>query len=207
MSHDPAPILLDDLRTDEMGKKGDVPTNVAEHLRHQQGDVAIGFSEADVIVEREFRTETVHQGYIEPQSSTVLAHEDGRIEIWTSTQGPWQIRDQVSEMLGVPVSMIRVTPMEGSAAASAASSRRIRMPHCSRAKRVTGLSRSRSAHGGAAGDRADVRLLHPREDRGEERRRIPRQKLSWSTRRGAYPGSPVGAAAGVILAPTESIMC
>ena len=32
----------------------------------KRGDIAKGFAEADVVVEREFRTATVHQGYIEP---------------------------------------------------------------------------------------------------------------------------------------------
>src|SRR5262249_36900333 len=67
---DGAIIILDGLRTDEMGKMGDKPTNIAAHFRHQRGDVEKGFAEADVIVEREFKTEMVHQGYIEPHSST-----------------------------------------------------------------------------------------------------------------------------------------
>ena len=43
-----APILLPDLRTDELGKLGQQPTNVAEHIRHQRGDLAAGFAAADV---------------------------------------------------------------------------------------------------------------------------------------------------------------
>lgn len=47
-----APILLDNLRTDELGKKGDETTNIASHHRYQRGDVSIGFIEAVAIVER-----------------------------------------------------------------------------------------------------------------------------------------------------------
>ena len=47
-------------------------TNVASHYQHVKGDVAAGFAAADVIVEREFTTSTVHQGYIEPQNGTVF---------------------------------------------------------------------------------------------------------------------------------------
>ncbi|MBW7884523.1 MAG: xanthine dehydrogenase family protein molybdopterin-binding subunit, partial [Caldilineaceae bacterium] len=43
-----APILLDDLRTDELGKRGDRPTNVARHIRHQRGDLEAGFAAADI---------------------------------------------------------------------------------------------------------------------------------------------------------------
>ncbi len=63
-------ILLDDMRTDELGKKGEVPSNVAAHYQIQSGDLEKGFQDASVIVEREFFTSMVHQGYIEPQNAT-----------------------------------------------------------------------------------------------------------------------------------------
>ncbi len=198
-----APILLDDLRTDEMGKKGDVPTNVAEHLRHQRGDVAIGFSEADVIVEREFRTETVHQGYIEPQSSTVLAHEDGRIEIWTSTQGPWQIRDQVSEMLGVPVSMIRVTPMEIGGGFGGKFTAYTDVPAALLSRKAghrpvkIALSRMEVLQATGPTSGSYIRVKMGAKNDGK----ITAAEAELVYEAGAYPGSPVGAAAGVILAP------
>ena len=99
-----APILIDEIRTDEMGKKGDTPSNVASHLRHQRGDLEKGFAEADVIVEREFKTEMVHQGYIEPHSSTVHFSADGQVDVYTSTQGPWDIRNEIAKLVGAPVS-------------------------------------------------------------------------------------------------------
>ena len=68
------------------------------------GDVEKGFAEADVIVEREFTTKMVHQGYIEPQNATVHWNADDRITIWCSNQGAFGVRDQTSKILGVPVS-------------------------------------------------------------------------------------------------------
>lgn len=59
---DDAPILLPNLRTRELGEVvSDKPTNVASHEQYARGDLAAGFAEADVIVEREFHTNTVHQ--------------------------------------------------------------------------------------------------------------------------------------------------
>src|SRR6476469_8832656 len=49
-----APILHDDLRTDEMGKKGDKPTNIQVRMVFEKGNVGDGFKEADVVVEHEF---------------------------------------------------------------------------------------------------------------------------------------------------------
>jgi CO/xanthine dehydrogenase Mo-binding subunit len=107
-----APILLDDLRTDEFGKKGDQPTNVAWHGQNACGDIEKGFKEAKFIVEREFHTKMVHQGYIEPQNATAQYNPDGQITIWCSTQHPFGVRDQTSELLEIPISNIRVIPME-----------------------------------------------------------------------------------------------
>ncbi|HYM11832.1 MAG TPA: molybdopterin cofactor-binding domain-containing protein, partial [Bryobacterales bacterium] len=80
-----APILHDDLRTEEFGQPTGKVSNVAEHFRHVLGDIDKGFAEAGVIVEREYHTATVHQGYIEPQNATALWNNDGRVLIWCST--------------------------------------------------------------------------------------------------------------------------
>ncbi len=109
---DEAPILLDDLRTDEMGAKQDKPTNIASHIQHQRGDLEKGFAQATTIVEREFTTATVHQGYIEPQNATARYTPDDQLTIWCSTQGAFNTRDQIADVLHIPVSRIRVIPME-----------------------------------------------------------------------------------------------
>jgi CO/xanthine dehydrogenase Mo-binding subunit len=107
-----APILLDELRTDEYGKKGDQRTNIAAHEQFKLGDPESGFTRATLVVEREFHTAMVHQGYIEPQNATAHFNQDGRLTVWTSTQGAFGVRDQVAEILSIPVSSIRVIPME-----------------------------------------------------------------------------------------------
>jgi xanthine dehydrogenase molybdenum-binding subunit len=107
-----ATILLEELRTDEMGIKGSTPSNVAAHYRLQRGDLAQGFQDAAVVVEHEFHTSTVHQGYIEPHNATAQYNPDGQLTIWCSTQGAFGVRGQVSELLHIPLSKIRVIPME-----------------------------------------------------------------------------------------------
>jgi xanthine dehydrogenase molybdenum-binding subunit len=107
-----APLLHEDLRTKEFGATGARPSNVAEHFRHEMGEVERGFAEAEVIVEREFFTSTVHQGYIEPHNATALWNNDGRVLIWCSTQGSFVVRDTTACILDLPVSQVKVTPME-----------------------------------------------------------------------------------------------
>ena len=109
---DGAPLLHDDLKTMELGEETDNASNVADHFQHKKGDTAKGFAEADVIVEREYRAKTVHQGYIEPHNATALWNADGRVHVWCSTQGAFAVRDAMAQLLEMPESNIRVTPME-----------------------------------------------------------------------------------------------
>jgi xanthine dehydrogenase molybdenum-binding subunit len=107
-----APILHADLRTDEMGKKGDKPTNVAVKMVFEKGKPEDGFKNADVVVEREFKTASVHQGYIEPHAAIAMWNEDGRLKIWCATQGAFNARQQVAELLQLPISQVVVVPCE-----------------------------------------------------------------------------------------------
>jgi len=91
---------------------GTQSTNIANHFFFEMGDIEQGFKEADVIVEREFRTSSVHQGYIEPHSATADWGPDGKLTIWCSSQGHFNVRDQVASTLGIDISSIKVVPME-----------------------------------------------------------------------------------------------
>jgi CO/xanthine dehydrogenase Mo-binding subunit len=107
-----APLLHENLITDSLGKPTDKPSNIAKYKRWEKGNVEQGFAQSAVIVEREFLTATVHQGYIEPHNATALWNADGTITIWCSTQGAFTARQQVAELLDIPVSRIKVIPTE-----------------------------------------------------------------------------------------------
>ena len=113
-----APVLHENLTTlfrvdrNAKGEDTGVKGNVAGHIQLQRGDMDAGFKAATVVVEREFTTQTVHQGYIEPFAATAYWSPDGHITIWTSTQGIFGIRRSVSAILGVPESDVKVVPME-----------------------------------------------------------------------------------------------
>ncbi|MBY0587645.1 xanthine dehydrogenase family protein molybdopterin-binding subunit [bacterium] len=108
-----APILLEELRTSSMGKvTGKGPTNIASHLLFAKGNIDEGFAQADLIIEREFRTQTVHQGYIEPHVATAQWSADGHVMVWASTQGSFTCRQQVAEILAIPLSKVTVKPCE-----------------------------------------------------------------------------------------------
>ncbi|MFN7916854.1 MAG: xanthine dehydrogenase family protein molybdopterin-binding subunit [Vicinamibacterales bacterium] len=108
-----APILHETMTTHArppIEQKG--PTNVAGRMELKRGDLEAGFAEADVVVERVFRTPTSHQGYIEPHACVARVNEDGRISIWTSTQGPFLVRDATAMILGLDAANVKVTPSE-----------------------------------------------------------------------------------------------
>src|SRR5829696_4312931 len=87
------------------------PSNIAGTLEHKLGDVEAGFKDADVIVERSFKTEAVHQGYIEPHAALV-SHADGKVTIWSSSQGQFMVRAMCALMSGIAQSDIRAIPAE-----------------------------------------------------------------------------------------------
>lgn len=107
-----APLLHDSRMTWTMGDESPRPSNIANHIRFEKGNTEQGFADADVVIEREFRTETVHQGYIEPHVSVALWNEDNRLKIWTATQGSFVVRQQMAALLKIPVSQITIVPCE-----------------------------------------------------------------------------------------------
>lgn len=88
------------------------PSNIASTTPFKRGDVEAGFAEADVIVERSWRSAQVHQSYIEPHSTIADYDSAGELSVWTSTQAPFYIRDELSETLGIPENKIRVFATE-----------------------------------------------------------------------------------------------
>jgi CO/xanthine dehydrogenase Mo-binding subunit len=88
------------------------PTNIASQMKFDRGDVEAGFAEADCVIENTWRSAMVHQSYIEPHSTIADYDASGELSVWTSTQAPFYIRDELCQTLGVPENKIRVTATE-----------------------------------------------------------------------------------------------
>jgi CO/xanthine dehydrogenase Mo-binding subunit len=82
--------------------------NVLNKLSWGKGDIDKGFSEADLVLEHQFRIPIHHQGYLEPQSFLVKIDEDGKINAWASTKGPFGTRAQFAKAVGIPASQINI---------------------------------------------------------------------------------------------------
>ena len=101
-----APILHDFVRFE--GR----PSNIAGRLEVKKGDIAKGFEQAEVVVERSFTTRPVHQGYIEPHACLISVATDNKTTIWSSSQGQFMVRAMTSYLTGISQSDIRAIPAE-----------------------------------------------------------------------------------------------
>ncbi|MDQ4077403.1 MAG: molybdopterin-dependent oxidoreductase, partial [Chloroflexota bacterium] len=96
--------------------EGGKPSNISNRVHFSRGDVDAGLAQADILVERTFTTSMVHQSYLEPHATVVQPDPlTGGATIWTSTQAPFYVQEEVAEALGVPESDVRVvaTPVGG----------------------------------------------------------------------------------------------
>lgn len=107
-----APVLHEDMFTAGYESKPDKASNIATRTELKMGDIEAGFAEADVVIEREFRTPTAHQGYIEPHACTVRYDEDGQSMIWCCTQGHFDVRTATAKILGINLSKLKVVASE-----------------------------------------------------------------------------------------------
>lgn len=103
-----APILHDWVKT----KGIDGPTNISNIMTVKCGDVEQGFAESDIVVEREFKSAAVHQGYIEPQACIVSYKPDSQSTIWSSSQGQFMVRGLTATITGMATGDIKAIPAE-----------------------------------------------------------------------------------------------
>ncbi len=87
--------------------KGRSGTNVALDYRLRRGDVDGGFAAADHLFEHTFRSQPVMHTPLEP-FVTIAEPGDGRITLYTASQGPSFVRIEIARLLGWPENRVRV---------------------------------------------------------------------------------------------------
>ncbi|HVZ25844.1 MAG TPA: molybdopterin cofactor-binding domain-containing protein, partial [Sediminibacterium sp.] len=75
---------------------------------HSQGDFDKAFAEAPVKLEAFYETPVVSHSAIEPMNCTVHWKDDSHVEIWTSTQVPGSITNEVPKMFGIPAENVQL---------------------------------------------------------------------------------------------------
>ncbi len=89
-------------------------TNIANKFTLIHGDVEKGFKDAGEVIEDDFKVSHVSHAYMETQN--VVAHwmRDGTVEVWTTCQSPFIVRQIMAESLGIPYNKIVIkTPFVG----------------------------------------------------------------------------------------------
>ena len=107
-----APIVQPRVYTRGVSPKPKSPSNVAKVSEFGHGDVEAGFKAADVVVEKSYKTEQTHQGYIEPHACLASVGPDGHGELWVTTQGHFVYRSTCAALLGMDVAKLKVTSSE-----------------------------------------------------------------------------------------------
>jgi xanthine dehydrogenase molybdenum-binding subunit len=195
-----APILLPGLRNKDEGP--DKQTNVATHLQFKRGDTNEGFNSADYVVEREFKTAMVHQGYIEPHNAVGIYNPDGHATIYCSTQGSFVVRSLSAAVLGMPEGNLKVVPAEIGGGFGGKTTIYLE-PLSVMLSKKTGhpvkLTMTRAevlrASGPTSGSTVRCKMGCTRDGK------LVAAHVWMAYEAGAFPGSPVGAGAMTIVAP------
>ena len=86
--------------------------NISQQAKINRGDLAKAFAESDVVIEKTYRIPMVHQGYLEPHAVLAQWDQQGQLTLWASTQGSFNTRSEVADILGLEENQIKVIPME-----------------------------------------------------------------------------------------------
>ena len=178
--------------------------NISDHTQLKLGNVEQGFKDSDIVIEREFRTKTVHQGYIEPHSATAWWTPQDKITVWCSSQGHFQIGENTAQVLGLPSSKVKVVPMEIGGGFGGKTTVYLE-PVAAILSKLSGhpvkISMSRAdvleGSGPPAGSYMFMKIGATTSGK------ITTAQVDLKFEAGAWPGSPVGAAAQCMLSPYD----
>ncbi|HKW73356.1 MAG TPA: xanthine dehydrogenase family protein molybdopterin-binding subunit [Candidatus Dormibacteraeota bacterium] len=87
------------------------PRNVTGVAHLKRGDVEAALGQAAVVINETYRFSASHHSFMETHVATVRPEPDGGMTIWTSTQGPFVVRDTVTELHDLAPRQVRVIPM------------------------------------------------------------------------------------------------
>ena len=75
---------------------------------HQRGDVEAGFAEADLVIERTYRTPLLHPAYLEPHGCLVDIEDDGTVQIWAANDSPNGAHDEMSRLFDLDPEKVNI---------------------------------------------------------------------------------------------------
>jgi CO/xanthine dehydrogenase Mo-binding subunit len=199
-----APLLHDTMITAGMDPPPRRPSNVAKRIEIGHGDVEAGLMQADIIIERTFTTQPVHQAYIEPHAVVATVSEDGQADVWVTTQGPWMVRAMCARLLGWDTARIRVTASEiggGFGGKTVVYLEPVALALANKARRPVKMVMTREEVFRASGPASGAHVRVKVGARSDGRLVAAEAELAYQA--GAFAGSPVGAGAMCAFAPYD----
>jgi 4-hydroxybenzoyl-CoA reductase subunit alpha len=82
--------------------------NIAGKTQSQWGDIEAGFARSDYVRQDRFESHLRTHGYLEPQIALASFEPEGKLNVWTSSMGPFIKRAKLARSLGLPFSAVRV---------------------------------------------------------------------------------------------------
>src|SRR5215467_3320892 len=83
-------------------------TNLCTHFKLVRGNIEKGFAEADRVFEDTFTLPATQHSFLETHACIASVEPSGRITVWATTQNPFVVRTQLSNIFKVPVAKVRV---------------------------------------------------------------------------------------------------
>lgn len=91
-------------------------TNIADRVKIRKGNMGLGWSQSDVIVESKFSLPKSDHLAMETRNTKAEILPDGTINIYTSSQSPFAVKEELSRKYNIPEGNIVVhTPLVGGA--------------------------------------------------------------------------------------------
>ncbi|MFH1114850.1 MAG: xanthine dehydrogenase family protein molybdopterin-binding subunit [Pseudomonadota bacterium] len=117
VDYEPLPAVFDPLEAMQLDAPEIHPThpkvpepyhNIAGKTESAWGDIDAGFSASDYVVENRYESHLRTHGYLEPQATVASFEPEGKLNVWTSSQGPFLKRAKLAKTLGLPQSAVRI---------------------------------------------------------------------------------------------------
>lgn len=107
-----APVLHEHVVTKGVEPRPRTPSNVCSRTVVARGDTVRALEEAAARASVSVTVDTAHQGYLEPQVTIAEVDANGFATVWASTQGQFTTELMIGRMLGLPLSKLKVVPLE-----------------------------------------------------------------------------------------------
>jgi 4-hydroxybenzoyl-CoA reductase subunit alpha len=117
VEYEPLPAVFDPEEAMQPGAPEIHPThpkvkeplaNIGGKTESSWGDLDAGFAQADYVRQDRFESHLRTHGYLEPQATVASYSPGGKLNVWTSSQGPFIKRAKLAKALGLSFSSVRV---------------------------------------------------------------------------------------------------